>query len=296
MLFAIFIALLVVALVAHELNHGLKMRRYGIQIAEVGLGFLIPGLRRFSISIRTSSFVFKINPILLGAYVEPVDKKAIKALPYSQQAHIAGAGPIANLMMASVLFFVLYILAWALMGFSWELVVRLFIAILFFIIFWKCSRVLSVYVFPVLGLAVAGFLIWSLITFGVGESLIGPIGIVQLGKSAVNISEILVLGFAISLGLGLINLLPIIPLDGGRILLALIERVFCKNKIRFRIPIPSLNLRRFSISLRRLSIPIRISPTVVRNIINVFSLAGIFLLFLLIIVVTHADISQLLQS
>jgi len=60
------------------------------------------------------------------------------------------------------------------------------------------------------------------------KALVGPIGAGQLTIEAVRLygfSNVLFMASIISLGLGLFNLLPIPPLDGGGMLVALIEGV-----------------------------------------------------------------------
>jgi membrane-associated protease RseP (regulator of RpoE activity) len=62
------------------------------------------------------------------------------------------------------------------------------------------------------------------------NQIVGPVGIVIILKdiSGIGFEFVLYIIAAISLGLGLINLLPIVPLDGGRLFLTLFTRAIGK--------------------------------------------------------------------
>ena len=61
---------------------------------------------------------------------------------------------------------------------------------------------------------------------GVGADVAGPVGIAMLTKQVANLGLVYILQFAalLSINLGIINILPIPALDGGRILFVLIEK------------------------------------------------------------------------
>ncbi len=58
------------------------------------------------------------------------------------------------------------------------------------------------------------------------KALVGPVGIVQMSGEMVEFGPSMLVWFSgiVSLGLGLFNLLPFLPLDGGRIMVAIVER------------------------------------------------------------------------
>jgi regulator of sigma E protease len=66
-----------------------------------------------------------------------------------------------------------------------------------------------------------------LIGHGVGADVAGPVGIAVLTKQVTTLGLVYVLQFAalLSINLGIINILPIPALDGGRILFILIEKI-----------------------------------------------------------------------
>ena len=57
------------------------------------------------------------------------------------------------------------------------------------------------------------------------QGVSGPVGIVQVSSEAVQGGFFLVLLAFISVQLAIINLIPLLPLDGGHILFSLIEKV-----------------------------------------------------------------------
>jgi regulator of sigma E protease len=76
-------------------------------------------------------------------------------------------------------------------------------------------------------LALFGILKHLLIGQGIGADVAGPVGIAVLTKQVTTLGFIYVLQFAalLSINLGIINILPIPALDGGRILFILIEKI-----------------------------------------------------------------------
>jgi len=71
------------------------------------------------------------------------------------------------------------------------------------------------------------------------KALVGPVGIVQMSGEMAEFGISTVVWFAgiVSLGLGLFNLLPFLPLDGGRIMVAIVEgarngKLFSPRKLK----------------------------------------------------------------
>jgi regulator of sigma E protease len=112
-----------------------------------------------------------------------------------------------------------------------------------------------------------GGFFWGLVSGGANFSEVsGPIGIAGMGAAAVTAgwSPTLLLTALISINLGLINLIPVPGLDGGRLLFILIEGV------------------------RRKPIPERVAMWA--------TIAGFGLLILLVLVVSYHDILNLIHS
>jgi len=225
MFFVIFIVLVLAVIALHELNHGRLMVRYGIKVPEAGLGIPVKFLPCLSLKI-SPRFTFKLHPLLLGAYVQPADEKEIERLSYQEKAHIFGAGIVANLVISFLLNAFLMVALLIIRPERWDMGDTIYLAayVILAVIFLRFDKFLSKYVFPFLGLLLTGYLIWSIIHLGFQKSLMGPIGIVQAGLSITSLIEATAWAAVVSLGLGLINLLPLYPLDGGRILKAFLEK------------------------------------------------------------------------
>jgi regulator of sigma E protease len=121
----------------------------------------------------------------------------------------------------------------------------------------------------VLILQALGQVVTTLITKGVvQEDVAGPVGIVYQAQQGNLISQDFLsnLGFAgmLSLNLGIMNLLPIPALDGGRALFIILEKIFNKKRVQ--------------------------------TIEGYANYAGFALLILLIVAITIKDISQVLRG
>jgi len=81
-----------------------------------------------------------------------------------------------------------------------------------------------------------GRLVTSIFSTQINTGIAGPIGIISITQSISNLGFIYVLSFAayLSINLGFVNLIPISILDGGRVFLILLEKIFNRklpNKI-----------------------------------------------------------------
>ncbi len=262
MFIVIFLVLLFLALVVHELSHGRVMRRYGIEVPEGGLGLPISGLPHLKIRI-SPTFTFCIHPVLLGAYVKATNEEDIEKLSYAAKSHIFGAGLNANLIMGFILLALATI--WGMICnielLIWNPVIVLVVSAVLPIGLWFGSRLLSIYLYPILGFPLLGYLVWSIIKVGLAKSLMGPVGAIDIASRISTFPGILLWGAMVSIGLAFVNLLPILPLDGGRTLQALIRKMFGKNE------------------------------TLERNL----AVIGIFLVALLVVMVMYTDILRLLS-
>jgi len=61
------------------------------------------------------------------------------------------------------------------------------------------------------------------------QGLAGPVGIIQLSTEAYQGGYYLMLLALISVNLAILNMLPLLPLDGGHVLFSIIERIRGKS-------------------------------------------------------------------
>lgn len=222
------ITFLLLNLILHEAAHAIAMRKYGVEIKKAGIGFPIKPY----LTIRGFfSFPLTISPFLLGAYVEPTldGEEKIKSLPYRDRAVIFGVGVIANLLVALVMIGIFFInegnIANPLLyGFLAAGVVTGFALV-------KLARLLCGFVIPVIGLAALVLTVYSVaisnpLSQEETQALVGPIGIVGMILGSTTFEDILEISFVISIGIALVNMLPIFPFDGGRIAEAIMQKFF----------------------------------------------------------------------
>jgi regulator of sigma E protease len=185
----------------HELGHLLAAKAVGIPVARFSIGFG-PVLW----SRRTGGVEYCLSTIPLGGYVLPQieDEAAFFAIPVRRRIIFWLGGPAANFLSAAVLLAVVNV---ATHGFT-------------------ASGAL---VDPWIQTAdLTGRLVAAIpALFLHPDQLSGIVGIVAVGKSVAADGAIAMLRFAILLNLNLavFNLLPIAPLDGGKIFCALLEKI-----------------------------------------------------------------------
>jgi membrane-associated protease RseP (regulator of RpoE activity) len=202
-------ALVLGTVLAHEVGHLLAFRDAGVPIARLGLGLPLkpmlvipPGKRR--------SFALTLSPWLIGAYVTPGgDKPAtvLDRLPFRQAAWAEGAGVVMNMIVGCLLFAVVGAL-----DSRWQAV--LFVAAAGLL--WVIRRSLVFVIVP-LGIASAVMLgVWLTSDVRTHQSG-GVVGLPAMLTSH-DVRYAIGIAAAVSFSLALVNMAPLTPLDGGRML------------------------------------------------------------------------------
>jgi membrane-associated protease RseP (regulator of RpoE activity) len=201
----------------HEAGHAVAMRHRGVEIKEMGLGLPMKRLK-LTIHSRFMPFPLVISPLLLGAYVLPTPKgnATISELDYRDQAAIYGAGVVVNIWLFIVLMSGAFLLrepdgADHLVDKYVGCALSLTLAALIYL-----SRRKFALILPVLGVAMAGLLA-VLIYLEPADSAGGVVSITRIAAGAASLEDVLTIAGAISLSLAMLNMMPILPLDGGRI-------------------------------------------------------------------------------
>jgi regulator of sigma E protease len=185
----------------HELGHLVAAKAVGIPVARFSIGFGPVLWAR-----RAGGVEYCLSAIPLGGYVLPQieDEAEFFAIAVRRRIIFWLGGPAANFASAAALLAVINV---ATGGFS------LFGAL----------------VEPWIQTAdLTGRLVAAIpALFLHPDQLSGVVGIVAIGKSVVSDGAVAVLRFAVLLNLNLavFNLLPIAPLDGGKIFCALLEKI-----------------------------------------------------------------------
>lgn len=196
----------------HEAGHFVAARWVGIPVIRFSIGF---GRRLWGFKRNDTEYQVSLLPC--GGYVLPnlEDEQAYFALPLRKRILFALGGPAANILGA---FVCLSLINVALYGISlnaivfdplretWQMTARI------------CAAI------PVL--------------FNKPDQLSGVVGIVAMGGQHVgmNVVRLLHLCVLLNLNLAVLNLLPIPPLDGGKIVMGIIEKI-CTPLRRFELPL-----------------------------------------------------------
>ena len=185
----------------HELGHYVAGRVAGIPIARFSVG-----VGRSLWSFTRGETEYRIAMIPLGGYVLPKIENEESFLEISPLRRIlfAAGGPAANVLLAAILFACLSV---SKSGFSFE----------------------SAISFPLwqTGVAFAEIAKSYAHLFTHAGEISGFVGVVAQGGDYVGESALLGTRFAVvmSLNLAILNLLPLPPLDGGKILLFVLEMI-----------------------------------------------------------------------
>lgn len=204
----VFLLVITIAVYIHEMGHYVACRALRVPVSEFSVGF-----GHKLISKKAFGTEWNLRLIPLGGYILPNAEVHDNVAPW-KKAVIAVAGPVANLLpFALILTYIAGVLP----------TIRMF-----GMMYWQTVKAfMSLFLIP---LNMFGLFMPD----GKAGTVIGPVGI---GQSAIQstaqtgmLSTGISLFIMISIGLAMANLLPIVPLDGGRIVLAGVEKAFGKAK------------------------------------------------------------------
>lgn len=224
---ALVVVLLLVNLLVHEAAHALALRGLGGRIGEAGLG--MPLAPRIVVApTRRRPWRLSLSPWLLGAYVQPdpESEELIAAAGYRDRAWFAGAGVVANLLVGAASAVLLTMLGgqwvWALTS------AGIGVAVWF-------GRKLITAVLPVVGVAALVLLVWWLPGASAAGAPVGPVAVAMLLRAESG-TAMVASTLWLSIGLALLNSLPLLPFDGGRVAEAAIDSgLGCRVAQWFRV-------------------------------------------------------------
>jgi len=189
-------------IILHELGHLLAAKRMGIPIARFSVGF---GRKLWGFKMGQTEYWLSLIPC--GGYVLPAlnDEEAFDKIPLKRRILFALGGPAANILGA---FLCLSLMNIARLGCSVDAVIYLPLEQI-----WQMARQIGAAI-PLL--------------FSQPEHLSGIVGIVAGGGAYVGLNFVKLLQFSVLLNVNLavFNLLPILPLDGGKIVMGLLRKIY----------------------------------------------------------------------
>lgn len=196
----------------HELGHFIAAKLSNIPVERFSIGF---GPKLCSFTRGKTEYRLSVFPI--GGYLLPEIKNPddFYLIPSSKRIVFALGGPSANLILSIIS---LGVLNTATTGFSlYGILLCPFVQVM---------KITSQFLYALPGLLAHP------------KQLSGIVGVVAIGGQFVagDLSKILQFAIILSINLALLNLLPIPPLDGGKILFCLLERIH-PSLVKLRIPL-----------------------------------------------------------
>ena len=202
-------------LLIHESGHFISAMLNNIPIRKFSIGF---GPKLWSFTRGDTEFCLSLIP--LGGYVMPhiESEDDFYQIPPMRRILFSLGGPLANLLS------VIPLLA-------------------FFNIATKGFSIAGAFIHPIIqtGLYIQKIIDAIPLLFDDPQQISGVVGIVSQGGQAAGLGlpGILALAAFLSVNLAVLNLLPIPALDGGQVLLTIIERVWPRS-VKIRIPLSLL--------------------------------------------------------
>lgn len=203
----------------HELGHFIAAKVNKIEVESFSLGFGPAVWQK-----KISSTVYYLRAIPMGGYVLPAVKDAddfFKIMP-AKRIWFSLGGPAANFLLAFLFYVVLHLVTFSIDGLSpllWP--------------FALLSQSLNS-----LGQGLVAILKSLPLLFSHPQQISGIVGIVSLGGQSSLFTWQNFLRFAalLNLNLGVLNLLPLPALDGGKVVLYLLEKLHPAAR-RLQIPL-----------------------------------------------------------
>ncbi|MHC4656886.1 MAG: site-2 protease family protein [Planctomycetota bacterium] len=199
-------------ILVHELGHLIAAKLSGIPIQQFSVGF---GRKLWSFTSGKTQYRISLLPI--AGYVLPEAKSLddFYRIPSSRRIVFALGGPFANIILSIICLAVLNIITTGISFYG--ILLQPFVQVV---------NITSQFLYALPSL------------FTSPQNLSGVVGLVAIGGQfvAAGFSKILQFAVILNINLALLNLLPLPPLDGGKILFCLLEKIH-RSLARLRLPV-----------------------------------------------------------
>ena len=213
------ICLVLLSAFLHEMGHIYWLRHYGVKVKEFGFGIPLPYL---TLTFWWKGVRCRISPLIVFAFVRAEDG-AIESMSCRQKLDVSGGGPWVNIAFC----FASLLVASVLIGDLRFLYLMIVTGVITFI-----PKVFGRYLMVPIGCVLMMLVLARVL---LPAELVGGGGSVWsfIAEYAVSVPTSIAVAGIISLQLGLLNALPLVPLDGGRSVEALIEKRSPEKAERF---------------------------------------------------------------
>ncbi len=212
MLYVLLFASLIFTLVTHEAAHAYEMNKRGVGIHSMGIGYPL-GPLKLTLRSRHLRFPVILGPILIGAYVRPTDEgvEKLNSLSLKDQAVCYAAGVFVNVVFGLSLMLVGTLLSG---GNLWIITGALVVSIIIVLLRQYISMVI-----PLVGLALLVFLVILAITTPPVSG-----GVFVKIFDDLDLARTLTISGVIMMAVGLMNMAPLVPLDGSKVVSSILEK------------------------------------------------------------------------
>lgn len=205
-----FIAVFTIVVLIHECGHFIAARKNGIKVYEFSIGFSFSP--RLITLFRYKETAFTVRLLPLGGFVSftkegDEEAQALFKTSSKKRAVVLSAGSLFNIVFAFIVFIPVFVIGKHL---------NFIDAIL-----------LSAKTVWEMLLGTMMFFLNALAGHGTMEGILGPVGIAAIAGQAANKGILSLFYFTgvLSMSLGIMNLLPLPALDGGHLIMLLIESI-----------------------------------------------------------------------
>ena len=210
--YVIMFFMIIFLILIHDFCHFCAAKRVGIPITQFSIGY---GPKLWGFTYKETEYRISVFPV--GGYVMP-DIEAMDdyfAFSLKDRVIFAFAGPLANIIAAWA---GLMLMSVANAGFNMH----------------------SILIAPVVSLwnMTSQFIQTIPVIFSQPKQLTGIVGLVAFGGKQIGVDMIKLLSMSVLLNINLafLNLLPVLPLDGGKIVIDILQRLRVPVK-RFYVPV-----------------------------------------------------------